>query len=215
MLGGFEGSANDYLIRDGLLYLAGAYIGAANGLVCTFDGDVLQDYYTGLPNSEIAMSLAFYEDTLHVCGGVGSEVGEETNGGYAKCCKIVNGQLQKVAQGFPTGGFAWSVKWFQNKLFINGHLRLLYSDIHHRLYYYKNGALHIIPESALEIYCSAKPLCYQPLSRFLFLMYGYTPSNNPALRIGSVLMLMRCGILESTRWNKVIDRPMNSDISIA
>jgi|GEM_PF-1756768 len=42
------------------------------------------------------------------------------------------------------------------------------------------------PESALEIYCSTNPLGYQALSRFLFLMYEYTPSNNPESRDGDI-----------------------------
>jgi len=44
-------------------------------------------------------------------------------------------------------------------------------------------------ESALEIYCSANPLWYQALSRFLFLMYKYTPSNKNLARA-----LVICGV---------------------
>ena len=144
--GGFSGSANDILIRDSLVYLAGAFSGTVNGLVCTFDGEVLQDYYTGPPCNDITMSLAFYQDTLFIAGGFTSEVSAEAQSGYNKCCKIVNGQLEKVSQGFLTSGFSWSVKEFQDKLYIGGYLRTVNGDAHHTLYYYENGQLHTLAD---------------------------------------------------------------------
>jgi hypothetical protein len=144
--GSFGGGAKDFLIRDSLVYLAGAFSGTVNGLVCTFDGEVLQDYYTGPPCNDITMSLAFYQDTLFIAGGFTSEVSAEAQSGYNKCCKIVNGQLEKVSQGFLTSGFSWSVKEFQDKLYIGGYLRTVNGDAHHTLYYYENGQLHTLAD---------------------------------------------------------------------
>jgi hypothetical protein len=145
---GFEGAAMDYRERDGIIYLAGAFQlcgGIPCGLVCTFDGNQVQPYYTGSQDSDYALSVDFYQDTLFVGGNFTGNDGLFSQG-YNKLCKIVNGQLAKVENGFTGGGMGAALANFQDKLYAGGWLRQMGDSIFHSVLYYENGTLHTLPE---------------------------------------------------------------------
>ncbi len=152
---GFGGSAMDYFIRDGIVYLAGWFNycgGLPCGLVCTFDGEnVLPYYQPSQPHTQYAHGVTFYQDTLYVSGFINSQNSTDAFNGYSNFMKVVDGQLEKVAQGFAFEGVGAAIKELDNKLYAGGWLKAMDDEEYHSLYYYQNGQLHALPEEPNDL----------------------------------------------------------------
>jgi hypothetical protein len=145
----YDGTAFDCVIHDGIAYMAGGFSfcsGMPCGLVCSFDGQQVLPYYTGSPEGDLAYSVEVYQDTVYIGGNFTGNDGLSSLG-YNKCCKIVNGQLEKVMNGINAGGgICYDLEVFDDKLYIGGWMKAVgFGAEGHYMYYYENGQLHTLP----------------------------------------------------------------------
>ncbi len=146
---GYDGTAFDCVVHDGIAYMAGGFSfcgGIPCGLVCSFDGESVLPYYTGSPDGDLAHSVEVYQDTIYIGGNYTGNDGLISQG-YNKCCKIVNGQLGKVMNGFNAGGgICNDLEVFDDKLYMGGWIKAVgFEATGHYMYYYENGQLHTLP----------------------------------------------------------------------
>lgn len=179
---GIYGRITDYQQRNGIAFLSGAFTecgGQPCSLVCTFDGVTVAPLYLGVPNEAWAFDLEFFQDTLFVAGRYSAN-NELTWEGYSRCCKLVDGQLDRVATGFYNGGAANALEIFDDKLFIGGWLKALGDVADHSIYYYQNGQLFTLPEepgfqiNVMKAYQGGLYVVGD------FTQFGSTPCNNVA-----------------------------------
>ena len=180
---GIDGQITDFTIYNGLAYLSGALNncgGQPCSLVCTFDGVTVTPLYMGQPTGAWARGLEFFQDTLFICGNCNSPIAEQAFGGYSNFMQLVNGQLEKVAQGFALQGIGSDLEIFDNKLFVGGWLKAIGDDAYHSIYYYQNGQLFTLPEdpgfqiNAMKAYQGGLYVVGD------FTQVGATPCNNVA-----------------------------------
>jgi hypothetical protein len=152
---GIKGTLMDYHIKDNTVYLAGAlsYCGGVPcGLVCTFDGEQVQPYYQpNGPHTQYTHGVTFYQDTLFVAGTINSQNSTEAFNGYSNLMKVVDGQLEKVAQGFTMQGMGVAVEVLDEKLYVSGWLQTTDNSQFHSVLYYQNGQLHTLPEEPNDL----------------------------------------------------------------
>jgi hypothetical protein len=143
----YDGTAFDCVIQNGIAYLSGAFQYCGDvpcSFVCTFDGDQVQPFYLGSPDGAFAYSVEFYQDTLYIGGNFSGNEGLNALG-YNNCCKIVNGQLERVAQGFKPIGVIYDMEVFDGKLYMGGSSITMDTNEPHEMFYYENGQLHTLP----------------------------------------------------------------------
>lgn len=144
---GYDGSAQDYFVRDGIVYLAGSFSTCGSipcDLVCSYDGQQVSPYYTGAQASGGGYAIEEYQDTIFVAGSYTAPNGLHTQG-YSNCSKIVNGQLERVGQGFHNSGAFYDMEQYDGKLFMGGASSAYGITGLHTIYYYENGQLHTLP----------------------------------------------------------------------
>ena len=145
---GIDGGIYDYQIKDGLIYLSGAFQtcgGQPCSIVAKYDGEQVESMYNNPTTSGFAFALEYYQDTLYVAGNY-TAGGKLSSQGYRKCCKLVDGQLELLSQGFFGGGTCNALEVFDDKLFVGGYSRPIGFDESHTLYYYENGQFFTLPE---------------------------------------------------------------------
>ena len=150
--GSFSGGyVVDHCIYNNTVYLSGMF-SSAGGQPCS-----LVSYYDGLQffpvfyhpslQGDATYAVTVYQDTLFVGGDFGGISQQHTQQGYGFCAKIVEGQLQKLGQGFVFPSSGRTLEQMNGKLYMGGIFTPLGSNQTHTVMYYENGQVHALPSS--------------------------------------------------------------------
>lgn len=147
IINGVTGALQDVRIKDGKAYISG-WLDECDGvpcnLVCTYDGQHAEPYYTGPEMGGFGYCIEIYNDTVFVGGNFSGPGYPHELYGTGTCCKVVGSHIEDITSDYLGGGAIFDMEIFDGKLYLAGTSHVN-DNIRHTLFYYDKGSLHTLP----------------------------------------------------------------------